>query len=214
MTAARHLPTAPTASKPEPAESGVGLIAPPSHASFLDRDDLMPETSELPMADVVSLRPAAPPPLPPPRVAAEPAPKAEVAAVAFVDDAPTQDIAVPKAEFATLSLEASGDDELLALVAHKKRTKFRARLAGLAFPVAIAGVLFALSGEGHPKDMAAAIMGPAVSKGESIATKIARDANELEEIRAELALAEKLAQQDAANKTQTKKRRGLPKTRR
>lgn len=190
MTAAYDFVAHPTSQEsPEPPESGVGVV----HAPDVDLID---------MADVLSLPPRKAPPPPPARRASH-----------TISDEPTNDLAIPDADYAALSLEASGDDELLALLEQKRRAKRKAVVACLAFPIVIALVLLALgSGEGRPKDAAMNVMSDASSRGDTVATNIERDRLELEAIRAELALAEKLAKQDAEKAAQTKgkKRRGLP----
>ncbi len=171
----------------DPVKSDVGVALPPD-AEILDMTELMS--------------------MPPPQ--APPLPRSRAASIA---DEPTHDLEVPAAEYAALSLEATGDDELLALLDQKRRTKRKAVAACLAFPTVIALVLLALgSGEGRPKDAAMNVMSGASSRGDTVATNIERDRLELEAIRAELALAEKLAAQDADKAAQAKgkKRRGLP----
>lgn len=170
---------------PRPVRSDVD-IAQPADVEILE------------MADVLSMPPQKAPPLPRRPVAA-------------IDDEPTDALQVPAPDYAALSLEATGDDELLALLAQKRRTKRKAVGVCLAFPTVIALVLFALgSGEGRPKDAAMTVMSGASSRGDTVATNIERDRLELEAIRAELALAEKLAEQDAETQAKGTKRRGLP----
>ena len=173
MTAARQMHDA---SLPAASDSGVGLIQPRDEEAFLSMDDL------------VSLHPAQPPlqqpplqqpPLQQPPLQ-QPQPELNVA----------PDLAIPDAEYAALSLESEGDDEIAQLMAQQKRGRLKGLAVCLAFPAVIGLVLFTISGEGHAKEDANPMLISPIAQGESIVTKVERDARELAAIRAELAAAD------------------------
>lgn len=205
MTAARNYPrplrAVPVipADKPPPAvESGVGLIAqraPIINDLVLDDDDL------------TSLRPQAPP-LPP--KAAPVATPTEPAAVPALPDA-TDDLPVMNEAYASLSLEAEGDAEVMRLMSSKQRSRRTAWLVCLAFPAIIALALFSISGDGMVKEPLSAILATATDSASSIHHKIENERKELEAIKAELAKAEQAPAEPPKDKGRHK---GLPGRRR